>query len=136
MSTGQVAPENARAFYGFVENFLGGNVDAALEFIHPDVLAHEPPALPYGGEWKGKDGFRALMEMIGATVEVEATPIGLHDAGDTMIAIFNAKFTSRASGASVEMPVCEVYGFTDGLISNVNVFYKDPCEFAERISGV
>ena len=135
MSTQQAPSVNARAFQGFVENFLGGNVVGALEFIHPDVVAHEPSNLPYGGEWVGKDGFRALMEAIGETVAVEATPLGLHDAGDTIVAVFQAKFTSHATGASVEMPVCEVYSFTDGLISGANVFYKDPCEFVERIAG-
>lgn len=133
MSTEQMQSENVRAFYGFVENFLGGNVEGALEFIHPDVVADEPASLSYGGQWVGKDGFRALMQKIGETVAVEATPLGLHDAGDTVVAVFQAKFTSHATGASVEMPVCEVYGFTDGLISSANVFYKDSKEFADRI---
>lgn len=135
MSTQQTPTVNMRAFSGFVENFLGGNLDGALEFIHPDIVAHEPPGLPYGGEWTGKDGFRALMEKIGQTVAVEATPLGLHEAGDTLVAIMRATFTSRATGASVEMPVCEVYGLTDGLISSADVYYKDTAEFIARIGG-
>ena len=125
--------ENFQALMGFVENFLGEDFDAAIEFIHPEVVAHEPESLPYGGEYRGKDGFYELMTKIWATVSVEATPVGMHDAGDTIVAVYQGKFTSKASGGSVEMPVSEVYGFTDGLISSANIFYKDSKAFVDEL---
>ena len=118
---------------GFVEKFLGEDLEGALAFIHPEVVAHEPESLPYGGEYRGKDGFLELMTKIWGTVSVEATPLGMHDAGDTIVAVYQGKFTSRDSGKSVEMPVSEVYGFTDGLISSANIFYKDSKAFVDEI---
>lgn len=129
MSSQEVGTKNLDTLAGFVSNFLGGDPTAALEFVHPDIVVQEPESLPYGGEWRGKDGFHELMTKIGSTVSVEATPLGMHDAGDTIVAIYQAKFTSRSNGKSVEMPVSEVYGFTDGLISSANVFYKDSKAF-------
>lgn len=129
----QTTSRNLQTLMGFVEYVLGGKVEAALEFIHPDVVAHEAESLPYGGEYRGKDAFLELLTKIGETVEIEVTPLGMHDAGDTIVAVFLAKFTSRASGNSIEMPVSEVYGFTDGLISSANFFYKDTKAFLDAI---
>jgi uncharacterized protein len=129
----QTASRNLQTLKGFVENFLGGDAEAALEFIHPDVVAHEPESLPYGGEYRGKDAFLDMMTKIVETAEVEATLLDMHDAGDTVVAVFLAKYTSRASGNSIEMPVSEIYGFTDGLISSVNIFYKDSKAFLDAI---
>jgi uncharacterized protein len=129
----QTASRNLQTLQGFVENFLGGEMEAALEFIHPDVIAHEPESLPYGGEYRGKDAFRDMLTKIVETAEVEVTPLDMHDAGDTVVAVFLTKYTSRASGNSIEMPVSEIYGFTDGLISSVNIFYKDSKAFLDAI---
>ena len=130
-----LASENMQALMGFVENFLGGNPEAALEFVHADIVAHEPPSLPYGGEWRGKDGFLGLMQKIHESVKVEATPGGLHeaDATDTIVAVYRATFTSHATGAAITMDVSEVYGFTDGLISSANIFYKDSKAFLDEL---
>ena len=127
------ASQNLQTLMGFVESFLGGDAETALEFIHADVVAHEPPSLPYGGEYRGKDAFLDLMTKIGKIVEVEATLQGVHESGDTILALYLATFTSRASGASIEMPMAEVYGFTDGLISSANIFYKDSKAFVDAI---
>lgn len=129
----QTASRNLQALMGFVENVLAGKTEAALEFLHPDVVAHQAESLPYGGEYRGKDEFRELLTKIGETVEFEITLLGMHDADDTIVAVYLAKFTSRASGNSIEMLVSEVYGFTDGLISSVNVFYKDSKAFLDAI---
>lgn len=129
----QTASRNLHTLMGFVENILGGEVEAAMEFIHPDVVAHEAESLPYGGEYRGKDAFRDLMTKVFGTVDIEVTILGMHEADDTIVAVFLAKFTSRASGNSIEMPVSEVYGFTDGLLSSLNIFYKDTKAFLDAI---
>ena len=129
----QTASQNLQSLMGFVESFLGGDPETALEFIHPDVVAYEPESLPYGGEYRGKDAFLELMNKIGKTVEVEATLQGVHEAGDTILALYLANFTSRATGHSIQMPVAEVYGFTDGRISSANIFYKDSKAFVDTI---
>ena len=124
---------NTATVMGFVENYVGGNVEKAMEFIHPDMVANEADSLPYGGDWRGKDGFLGLMNKIDGIVSHDATPEALHDVGTAVIAVILAKFTSVATGASVEMRTVEIYGITDGLISSADVFYKDTKAFLDEL---
>jgi hypothetical protein len=38
---------------------------------------------------------------------------------------FDTRVTSPRSGAVIPMPIVELYRFTDGLISDIDIFYKD-----------
>lgn len=118
----------------FLQAFLAGGVDAALEYVHPDIVAEEPPSLPYGGRYRGKEQFADLMREIGETVEVQVIDHSMLDAGDTVVLKLRAKFTSRDTGAVAEMPVVELYTFTDGLISRAELFYKDTNAWLEAIA--
>ena len=125
--------DNLQVFLGFIEKFLGGDVDGALEFVHPNVVAHEPESLPFGGEHSGKDRFLVLMQDIQSTIKVEGEPPAVYDAGDAVVMVYNATFTSYTSGASFKTSVAEVYTFTEGLISHVNIFQKDTKTFVETL---
>ena len=76
------APSNLQVFLGFIQKFLDGDVDGALEFLHPDVVADEPESLPFGGEYRGREQFRVLMQKIHSTMKVEGEPPVVYDAGD------------------------------------------------------
>ena len=30
---------------------------ALLQTLHPDIVLYQPPSLPYGGEWRGREAF-------------------------------------------------------------------------------
>jgi hypothetical protein len=45
-------------------------------------------------------------------------------------------FTSRASGKSVEMRLVEVYTVRNGLIVELDVYYKDPSAVAALLAVV
>jgi hypothetical protein len=45
---------------------------------------------------------------------------------DTVVSRFRLTFTARTSGESVEMGLVELYKVQDGLIIELDVYYKDP----------
>ena len=45
---------------------------------------------------------------------------------DKVVLYYRLTFTERGSGESIEMPVAEVLSVRDGLIVELDVFYKDP----------
>jgi len=107
-----------------IEAFRVGDLDAALATVHQKLVVHEAASLPYGGEWTGPDGFRDLLHHLGDHgLEVLASEI--FDAGDEVVVRFDTRFTSPRSGAVIPMPIVEVYRFADGLISDIDIFYKD-----------
>jgi uncharacterized protein len=101
-----------------------GRLDEALELVHPDMVLHEAESLPYGGEYHGPDGFRKLFDVVYGLFEVTAT-VETHDAGTFCCAIAHCTFTSRQTGRSTDLPIVENYYVENGLITRVDIYYKD-----------
>lgn len=118
-----------------VQNFYGllgeGRFDDAVALLHDEVVFHESIDLPYGGDYHGKAGFAELGGKLMGLFDASPTgPIDFLSAGDLVIVRIPSRFTSRATGASVEMPVVEISSFRDGLIAEVDVYYKNPAAVA------
>jgi len=103
------------------------DLDRACSLLHHDFVVHEAGGLPYSGEYHGPQGFRELLAKMNESMELTAGPIS-HDplSDDTVALRFGLTFTARTSGESVEMNVVELYRVRDGLIVELDVYYKDP----------
>lgn len=70
-----------------------------------DFVIVEPDSLPYGGSYHGVDGYRALMQAIGALFELTFEPVGCHAVGDHMVVLrLNVRFASRSTGLRFACP--------------------------------
>ena len=112
----------ARAFWDSVR---AGDLDGAFSVLHPDVTLREAEGLPYGGTYRGRDGVASLAEKTFAVFEQEFREIEFIDGGDRVVARLDLVWTARATGKSFEVPIVDVYQFRDGLISDLDVYYKD-----------
>ena len=120
-----MAQEHVDVVKRLVEGYIAGDLEAAFSTVHPDIVLHEAAGLPFGGEWAGFEGFQTLLGAIMADYQLEVLAYQAFDTGQGAMVRMDTRFTSRRSGAVLEMPIVELYGFTDGLISDVDVFYKD-----------
>ena len=120
-----MAEQHVAVVKRLVEGYVTGDLEAAFSTVHPDIVLHEAAGLPYGGEWVGLEGFQKLLETIMSDYQLEVLGYEAFDTGAGAMVRMDTRFTSRRSGAVLEMPIVELYGFTDGLISDVDVFYKD-----------
>ena len=127
--------KNAATLRAFVDLLSGGDADRAFKLLHPDVVVYEADALPYSGTYHGVEGFGQMMEQLFGTFDLQINKYEVLDAGDTVIARMDISLTARSSGRSVSMPIVELYRFTDGLISEVDIFYKDTAAVAEISHG-
>ena len=114
-----------------VQRFMGamvdGDVDAARSLMAADFVCYEAGGLPYSGEYHGPDGFFELAgKIFGAMELTPGSEVQFLRNGDTIAARFPLTFTSRATGKSVHMTFCEIYKVRDGLITELDVYYKDP----------
>jgi uncharacterized protein len=115
---------------------VGDNdLEHACSLLHPDFVVHEAGGLPYSGEYQGPHGFRELLATMNESMELTAGPI-THDplSDDTVVLRFGLTFTARTSGESVEMNVVELYKVRDGLIVELDVYYKDPSAVASLLT--
>jgi ketosteroid isomerase-like protein len=108
-----------------------------LETLHPDVVVHIPPSMPYGGEHIGHEGFLRMGEAMNATWDIDGDlDMKFIDIGDDQVICFvNFEASSRHTGRPVEMRMVEVYTLTEGRIIDIRLFYWDTAAVAEATGG-
>jgi hypothetical protein len=124
-TTSPTALETVRRFN---EHIGAGELEQAIALLDPAVVVHEPAGLPYGGAYRGHDGFR---ELCGHLAQFTAEPLGFTylDAGDVIAARLSARFTGP-SGATAQVEIVDLFYVRDGLIIKTEVFIDDPAAMA------
>ena len=106
------------------EAFNSGNVDAAIQFLHPDVEWHTyiVPG-PGGGVYRGHDGARELWadarRIFG---DFRNVPEEVFEVGEHVVAFVSVEGVGARSGASVQARIAHVYTFKDDKISMIRSF--------------
>jgi uncharacterized protein len=109
-----------------LDAFAAADFETALRIIHPRCVVHEPDAVPYAGDWPGRDGFGRLAAAMADLFEVSFRQRAIIHDGEVAVMRANVTFTSRATGRAVDTSVVEVYRVEEGLIVEVDVYYKNP----------
>ncbi len=109
----------------FVTRMGGGDLTGALEMVDEEAVWREAETLPWGGEWRGPDGFARLTREIDTLVELSVRDSDIVEAGEAVEMRLDAVYTSRKSGRRLPMEVVEHYTVRDGKVHGANAFYKD-----------
>ena len=122
-----------------VQRFMTAIVEERLEdargLLHGEFVAYEAGGVPYSGEYRGPQGFFDLLAKMTEGLEFTLGPAPqCLLAGDSVAVRSRVTFTSRASGKSVEMRLVEVYTVRNGLIVELDVYYKDPSAVAALLA--
>jgi uncharacterized protein len=116
----------------FAKAIVEARLDDARLLLHDDFVTHEAGGLPYSGEYHGADGFFELLGKMNEGLELTlGHSVQFLLADNTAAMRSRVTFTSRATGKSVEMGLVEVYTVRDGLIVDLDVYYKDPAAVTE-----
>ena len=104
-----------------------GDWEAVASSMSDDLVIHEAPALPYGGEWRGR---HALRDLYTAVVGLWDAPVIEQDAltsdGDGNVgAVVRLTTTSRHSGERVTHRIAEVNRVEQGKVVEMRIFYFD-----------
>jgi hypothetical protein len=104
---------------------LSGNLEAALAWLDPAIVIHEPIGLPYGGEYRGHEGFRLMTarmhefwEAIAGAPELE-----MYVDGEMLIVVGTLLGRVRVTGKDLAMPVMERHQVREGRIIESWPFY-------------
>lgn len=123
---------NLDAVNQFYATFGAGDLDACAQLLTEDVVVHEPPELPYGGEYSGHSGFKEMITTIVTEFELAITDVVATEAPDgRVVGLIRLTFTNRESGDAVETRMVEVYTLRDGLIAEIDVYYWTPQAIGE-----
>jgi ketosteroid isomerase-like protein len=90
---------------------------ALLATLHPDIVLYQPESLPYGGEWRGREGFGQWLDLfVKAWADVTPTDPKLYACGDdVLVSTVTMRARASATGRAIAMPICQVIRFRDDL---------------------
>lgn len=119
----------------FVDALGVGRLDDALRLLAADFTVHAAGDVPYSGDYVGPAGFLELITKMSEVLELAPSPeMDFVADGEKVVLHYCLTFTARASGDSAEMSMAEVYTVRDGLIVELDVFYKNPSAVAALIA--
>jgi uncharacterized protein len=104
-----------------LEAAIAGDPAKLLAALHPEVIVREPAYLPYGGDYRGPDGFLELQAKAGEILDVSSLEIT--DAigeGDRVV----LRMTANFNGAPGEVTLTEHWLVRDGRIVDIEVFWS------------
>ncbi|MEK6250548.1 MAG: nuclear transport factor 2 family protein [Actinomycetota bacterium] len=120
-----------------LEAFQRGDIETFLNFLDPDVEVFSPPELPNPAHFTGRDGYlpwasRWLDAWESFELEAEAfEPVGEHHVLMTAL----QRGVGKGSGVEVEMRVCYMLEYRDGLATRVHLYANRELALEEARSG-
>jgi uncharacterized protein len=105
------------------ETFARGDLDAAVELMHPEIEAHDPPEVPDATIYRGREAVRRDWEETAGlfedfSIDVEKS----FDRGDEVVVLLRFRGRGRDSGAEVEAPMAHVWTIRDGKAIRLRQF--------------
>jgi ketosteroid isomerase-like protein len=111
----------------FVDALFKNEWDTMATLVTPDLELREPAALPYGGTWKGLEGFKKCWELIPqASHAVEhLTTLRTYFTEDPDSIFVELDFAGRkkSTGEKFASKVMEQFEFRDGKISAIVLYW-------------
>jgi ketosteroid isomerase-like protein len=122
-----VSPAPAEVVRTFQEAIGRGGWDDAAATLDPDVVFHEAPTLPFGGDHRGVDGYRRLAEAFAELADFEFSPdLTVMTTTDGVVIVRGAfTVTGKATKRVATTPFAEFYTLRADRIVDVDVFYWD-----------
>lgn len=125
--------EASKAMYAEVAR---GNWDAVAGFMADDFVIHEPPSLPYGGEWRGRDALQRLYaHVMGYWENPVVTWQELVGGEKYAVALLHFTVTAKSSGKRFETHIAEVTAFDDaGKMASMRIHYFDTADMVSQLT--
>jgi uncharacterized protein len=134
IAAGQSGPERGvvtTAQVAVVQSFYDGLIHkdiAALEALldRESLVVREAESLPYGGEYRGLQGFRALLaKLTQSWATVSFADFNYATGDDLVVAMFLMYATARATRQETSFRVMEIWRFRAGKVVAIEPYYWD-----------
>jgi ketosteroid isomerase-like protein len=98
------------------------DIQEFMAHVSDDVVVHEPPYLPYGGDYAGKEAFLALFGKVAAALDTRTITLeSIIADGDKVMAFVRA--CTKPTGEIARL--VEESTIRDGKVVDIRVYYFD-----------
>ena len=128
----------ADCYFALVEALKAEDEAATRALIAPDFVMYEDEGMPYGGVYRGPDGFFELIAKVWGTwggTHFEPLYQIADPAGSRICAVVGFRGTPGQSTEPVEALINEVWEFRDGQAVEARVWYFDAPRLCRAIAG-
>jgi ketosteroid isomerase-like protein len=95
--------------------YVRGDLDGALEMMHPEIEAHDPPEMPDATVHRGREAVRRDWAQTAELFDEWSIEVDEYiDAGDEVVVLLRYRGRGRESGAVVQAEMAHVWTFRDG----------------------
>jgi len=120
--------DKVQAMFGAM---AAGDFDLMKSYLHPDVFVTEADCLPYGGIHRGPDGYiRLVNKVVGTWDDLQLSVNAMVEVANMVVVVSQFAGKNKA-GVAFNMPMTEVFYFTDGKVCEVRPYYFDTNKLAE-----
>ena len=111
-----MSQENLESFHRGMDAWNRGDLEAWLEWLHPEVEWHPSAALVEGGAYHGREGSRRFWnDIVGAFDELAADYEEIRELGDSAVLGLGRLRGRSRQGVPVDMEYALLVRFRDGL---------------------
>lgn len=96
--------------------FWNRDMDAMLALLSPDIEVHQSSELPWGGEYKGHEGFKKFIKQLTGHITPSLSFERFIDSGDHVVAIGRTHGDVVHNGKPFDVPVVHVWEVRDGKV--------------------
>ncbi|MBX9883778.1 MAG: nuclear transport factor 2 family protein [Novosphingobium sp.] len=121
------------------ETMLGcidkGDWAGVMAITSPNYVVHEPPELPFGGDWKGQDALIRLFPHVWSYWDdVVVDRLGILTDENYFCLQLRMTMTSKLTGKRISTSLAETTRCVDGLMVEYTIHYHD-CALVAREAG-
>lgn len=123
MTSTQSLTEDSRAVIECVYAAVkAGDVERLFDYFADDIVLHEPPFLPFGQAYHGKDGFLELLPRISQYLDVSQVEVNYLVADQDRV-VGCITMPDRSTGELAQM--LELFTLRDSKVMCIQLFYFD-----------
>jgi len=128
--------QNVEIVKTMAKNGILGRWDIVRQYVSDDLVMHVPPGLPYGGDYRGWDGYLRCFKEIGAFfTDTKGGDVELASVGDKVIVMTTMSGRIAKNGKPITFPITAIWTVKDGKVVDIMPFYYDTkaiCDLAAQ----
>jgi SnoaL-like domain len=110
-----------------------GDWAGLADITHEDYVIHEPPELPFGGDWCGRDALaRLFVHVWSYWDDVVVERLGVVSDENYFCLLLRMTMTSKVTGNRITVSMAEATRCVGGLMAENTIHYFSPAEVARE----